>query len=439
MHLIIDETDIRSTLKDFETLCSFIASNKPMLTASGNLGIKACFELNNLMTYSEANAKKTDHMNRYPSITLYFMTGMNCGFLESQPVGSQKKAVTVTEDYAAFQQMNDFTKYLTLFLAWMRYFNYDELLWIRGLYGTNNIDIALDEIRIIGKPLSIERKDTSLGFSKGYDAIQLLMNINPIIMYHLRDFGIVSFKQEDTVKISKYEDFINKITITKLGLAISTACLTRKFTWVNEIKEDEIYLGYKDDVTKMYENNYEKNLPGSAGFLKPFLECFPKNIVDADAINRMLFPQKGPDSSSMVYEFKVQLDRSCYRVIQCRGDHTFEDLHLAIQKAFDFDNDHLYAFFMDGKRWSHNSISSPDSDKAPFADEVCIVESRLRVNQSIMYLFDFGDEWPFKVTLLKIFKSDSVILHPQIVKSVGESPEQYPGIAEEWYDDDDED
>jgi len=34
-------------------------------------------------------------------------------------------------------------------------------------------------------------------------------------------------------------------------------------------------------------------------------------------------------------------------------------LHLAIQEAFEFDDDHLYSFFMDNKKWSHDRYEYP--------------------------------------------------------------------------------
>jgi len=37
-----------------------------------------------------------------------------------------------------------------------------------------------------------------------------------------------------------------------------------------------------------------------------------------------------------------------WRKIEMRADQTLEELHLAIQNAYDWDADHLYSFFMSG-------------------------------------------------------------------------------------------
>lgn len=57
------------------------------------------------------------------------------------------------------------------------------------------------------------------------------------------------------------------------------------------------------------------------------------------------------DNAKGVYAFKVKLDwdKRVYRTIEVRSESTLDDLHLAIQKAFRWDADHLYSFFMNGK------------------------------------------------------------------------------------------
>lgn len=76
------------------------------------------------------------------------------------------------------------------------------------------------------------------------------------------------------------------------------------------------------------------------------------------------------------YILKVQLHSDCWRSMQLSGSHTLLDLHKLIQKAFQFDDDHLFAFYMDGKRFSNNSYGSR-MDSAPYADEAEIGNLKL--------------------------------------------------------------
>lgn len=53
------------------------------------------------------------------------------------------------------------------------------------------------------------------------------------------------------------------------------------------------------------------------------------------------------------YTFHVSLPGSgrVWRKIEIGAEQTLEDLHLAIQGAYDWGNDHLYSFFMNNKAW----------------------------------------------------------------------------------------
>ncbi len=52
------------------------------------------------------------------------------------------------------------------------------------------------------------------------------------------------------------------------------------------------------------------------------------------------------------YRFRVELEwrEEVWRNIEIRGDQTLNDLHYAIQAAFNWDDDHLYAFFLSSGR-----------------------------------------------------------------------------------------
>jgi hypothetical protein len=115
------------------------------------------------------------------------------------------------------------------------------------------------------------------------------------------------------------------------------------------------------------------------------------------------------------------------------GRFPLNDLHNAIQKALNFDNDHLYSFFMDAKRYSKHAYHSPMRDEGPFTDEVTIGELGLYESQKILYFFDYGDSWEFEVQLLKINEDEISPEKPKVIEVKGKAPRQYR------YDDDDDD
>ena len=152
-----------------------------------------------------------------------------------------------------------------------------------------------------------------------------------------------------------------------------------------------------------------------------FKEFFPEGEVKKTVVCKDEFDRSG------VYTFKVSLYSGLWRKINISHNHYLSDLHLAIQEAFDFDDDHLYAFYIGGKRKAGRAIyCAYVEEEGKTANEINIADLRLFRSQKIFYLFDFGDEWWFDIKLLKIDKESPLPLQPVVIGSEGESPEQYP-------------
>ncbi len=129
------------------------------------------------------------------------------------------------------------------------------------------------------------------------------------------------------------------------------------------------------------------------------------------------------------YLFKVALAGSVWRKIKLSANHTLHDLHQAIQGAYGFADDHLYAFFMDGKPYSQQRINSPGSERGPYADRALIGQLGLSLGGQFLYLFDFGDEWRFRISLEEIYETEEPLAGPELVAGKGRAPEQYPDYS----------
>lgn len=151
-----------------------------------------------------------------------------------------------------------------------------------------------------------------------------------------------------------------------------------------------------------------------------------------------------PEAQSTLYTMQVTLqgdefqpkgaDRP-WRRIEARGDQTLHDLHLAIQDAFGWDNDHLYAFFMTGKAWDQrDAYYSPfDQDEEQIASAVRIDDLGLRARRTFLYLFDFGDELrhTVKVESVKPGGVQADVAYPRIIERHGDNVPQYPYADDE--------
>ncbi|MBU3201722.1 plasmid pRiA4b ORF-3 family protein [Clostridium estertheticum] len=99
---------------------------------------------------------------------------------------------------------------------------------------------------------------------------------------------------------------------------------------------------------------------------------------------------------------KVSLRKGTWSKIQLSAHETLHDLHILIQQAFEFDDDHMYPLFMDGKPWSKNEFKCPIDYEGPCSDEVEIGELDLSEKQNSLYIFDYGDRWQFNIEVFEM-------------------------------------
>ena len=129
------------------------------------------------------------------------------------------------------------------------------------------------------------------------------------------------------------------------------------------------------------------------------------------------------------YVFQANLAgfRGVTREVAVRSDQTLEDLHLVLQTAFEWADDHLYSFWLTGTFWDseaeYTSPIEPDAG-ADTADTAIVGELGLETGQKLAYLFDFGDEWRVQLTVSRIEPADGGD-YPRIVASKGQAPPQY--------------
>ena len=130
-----------------------------------------------------------------------------------------------------------------------------------------------------------------------------------------------------------------------------------------------------------------------------------------------------------------------YRLIDMSENCSFEDLHEMIFMAFDRYDPHLYSFFLtmeDTKniRTIYNApeITHPQNmedimgygRKKNSATKTPISYAELNEKDVFHYLFDFGDDWWHRIRVQKIGQLRTTKKYMKLIKSVGQSPDQYP-------------
>jgi len=125
-----------------------------------------------------------------------------------------------------------------------------------------------------------------------------------------------------------------------------------------------------------------------------------------------------------------------WRDLELAEDNTLEDLHLLIQDSFRWGDDHLYSFFLSGEAWDQGSeIGSPWSEARLHTHQVQMGQMELQEGQVFLYLFDYGDQHEFDVTVLRINPVAPKGEYPRVLDYHGSALPQYPDEGDErWLD-----
>ena len=129
------------------------------------------------------------------------------------------------------------------------------------------------------------------------------------------------------------------------------------------------------------------------------------------------------------------------RSIALLGSQNLYNFAEAIIDAFGFDFDHCFGFFDNTKRWTDSKIryelfaDTPDAkEEAPESKSVKktkIQQAFNNIDDKMLFLFDYGDNWEFIINLKSIEEPDAKKSYPFLVESIGKAPEQYPPLEEE--------
>lgn len=110
---------------------------------------------------------------------------------------------------------------------------------------------------------------------------------------------------------------------------------------------------------------------------------------------------------------------------------TLEELHYLIQYAVNFDNDHLYEFYISKTERSRDRIRFDDENEKIYSATLESIYP-LEKGKKLYYLFDYGDSWLFIITKSRKKPQEALddVEYPRIINEEGNKPDQYP----EWED-----
>jgi len=420
-------------LDDFTRFVDYLLVGNVYLTKTKEyISRKFLPNINRLLSVQSDKASKNSEQNYYPYIHLLFHIAIAGKLFNKVPGTAGNKTLQVTERLDLFRELTDLEKYYFLF----------ETFWI---------DVDWDDLQEAAyRDVAQTLQELFVVFVKNNPAhANLLKTVNYVdensytkasrwhyFLLFFEWFGLwVTEPDKDAMDSYglKSSYYAKSLTITDLGEQVVPILLFER-----NLQFWNIGLRWKHGdinalpgsmsgqfifiLPRVVEKYILQNAKIESG--KLFLQSF-KKLHPNETLQKSL-PRQMNSVVDGEYTFKVSLTSGVWRTVVLSGHHTMENLHEIILQAFNFTDDHLYSFFLDGKRWSEKEVVSPLGDFGHVtADKVRIGELGIDIGHTFMYLFDYGAEWTFKVVLEDVNEQAATVIQPFIKASVGGNPMQY--------------
>lgn len=132
------------------------------------------------------------------------------------------------------------------------------------------------------------------------------------------------------------------------------------------------------------------------------------------------------------FKFRVVIDvnndETIFRDILIRDDQTFENLHDAINAAYNFQGGVMASFYVSNEEWDKGEEialmnMSDERGKGPkMMGFTLISEIVEKIEQKLIYVYDFMRMWCFYVEVIDIEEANNVQQYPSVVMSFGDAP-----------------
>jgi hypothetical protein len=399
--LVIDQDGPGTILHDFEATLAFLKGRNLPLTGRHQLPLRVLPEINALLARPLQLGLKRPQQKSYPHIHGLYLLVRASGltFVGQTP----KKPLLIVDDevYQAWTGLNLTERYYSLLEVWLlrgrpEIVGEGRSAWFSTLdafskWGNFFLRIPDEGQRVAGD----QEAESWLRYSPGWHNLGLL-----------ELFGLVSVQHGPLVPGKGWR--IERIRRTLLGDAL--------LALLNE--------GFFGDLDKITKLDVQGKVP--SGALQPTLQPYFPAWQETLRVPEWAFREG-------THVFRVSLGAT-WRRIAIPASASLDALASVILNAFEFDHDHLYQFSYQNRFgvWEH--VNHPYLEDGPWTSEVQIGDVPLGLGQTMTYLFDFGDQWKFDVTLERVDPPDAALpvpTAPAILEARGQPPEQYP-MWDDW-------
>lgn len=389
-------------LRDFNTLLEFIGTEG--IETSGKfhlIPIKHLNALNARLCQPLDLDLKRPLQKSYPPIQGLYLLLRGSGMGQLRPRGKKTYLCVDAASLAAWQQLKPAEQYFSLLEVWLCYIDTN----LVGEHSSRGIPESLMYLRdfcrrVAERPLDLDQEEPHV---RG----RLIYFPGMFQLALMRLFGLLEVADGPPETGGGWS--IQRITLTPFGGALS---------W--RLCQDDV----SNAIIGLSEP--DEDVTWSRWFMAKFRPLFP------ELENPLELPGSEHPAQAL-YTLKVTLPGYAFTGrLQLSGETLLDALSNAILDMVEFDDDHLYGFYYQNRRGQTCEISHPFSAGGPFdegyplSDETTLHDLELSEQQTFTYLFDFGDEWHFQLTVENIDDSHTMAEgEVKLLDVSGEPPLQY--------------
>jgi hypothetical protein len=138
-------------------------------------------------------------------------------------------------------------------------------------------------------------------------------------------------------------------------------------------------------------------------------------------------------TSTHILWVALRYKASVYRDIEIDSNKSLYALAEAIVHAFDFNFDHCFGFYsgltertmFDAQPQYELFADIGEESNAQSVKRTRVAEAFPKVGHTLMFLFDYGDEWLFRVKVLGFGEKIPRTRYPKVLTEAGAAPPQY--------------
>ena len=380
--------------RDFSIFCDYVLENRIKLSkTTGYISKIDCFELNKLISVKESYEKATRTQNQYPVIHFFYYVALKYRILE---INYTKMFLHEGRNYKSFVKSSEIEKYVFLIVITINDMEFLE----------QNVCYKMD----VGYLMNwLSEKCAHVD-----DEYQLPDN----------EFLWLTF---DRIKISSILEELCLIKVMERPL-----CEKRRWQGTLKIKILPLF----EMVAELYGSISKDNVAFWNRDVSDCLEIFLKALVPKYQESKIfcLLQQSKEVNLCQAVDLEVKVRYTdVKRVIRMNLSNTLYSLHKMIQEAVQFDDDHLFEFYvgMGMFKQTYSMSGGFNYRGEKYVEDTTLGELELYKGMKFSYLFDFGDMWWFDIKVLDIL--DFTVEKSEVIKEVNPAPEQYPQYDEEEY------